>query len=214
MRYFPLSAGILLLTLSAPYFYILLYGTYYIPRVSMMFLILGSVLPITGETHRSAGSFALAMVACLLSLALGLEGARMLLILFVPLSILVGAELIGRVFSRKLRTWQERSLALRQSGFYLYLGVAFIACVLAVTGFVINQKVLLRLYPFEEYGEMALNFTLAGIKSTLYKQQHLIGYSTRTTSAPRRSGSPSACSSRGICYARAKKLCPNIAPLG
>ena len=129
VRYFPLSAGILLLTLSAPYFYILLYGTYYIPRVSMMFLILGSVLPITGETHRSAGSFALAMVACLLSLGLGLEGARMLLILVVPLSILVGAELIGRVFSRKLRTWQERSLALRQSGFYPYLGAAFIACV-------------------------------------------------------------------------------------
>jgi len=176
-RYFPLSAAVMLLPLGAPYFYILLYGTYYIPRVSMMFLILGSILPIVGETRRSAGTIVLATVASLLSLALGLEGARMLLVLFVPLSILVSGELIGRMFSRKLRTWQERKLALGQSGYFPYLGVSFIACVLAVAGFVLNQKVLLHLYPFEQYGELTLKLTLGSIRGTLYNQQHLIGYS-------------------------------------
>jgi len=175
-RYFPLSAAVMLLPLSGPYFYILLYGTYYIPRVSMMFLILGIILPIAGETKHRA-SVALGLFALLLSLALGLEGARMLLILFIPLSILVSGELIGRVFSRNLRTWQERKLALRQSGYFPYLGASFFACVLAVAGFVLNQKVLLRLYPFEQYGELTLKLTLGSIRGTLYNQQHLIGYS-------------------------------------
>lgn len=176
-RYFPLSAAVMLLPLSAPYFYILLYGTYYIPRVSMMFLILGSILPIVGETRRSAGLIAIAILACLLSLALGLEGARMLLVLFVPLSILVGSELIGRVFSRNLRTWQERKLALGQSGFMPFLGTAFIACVMAVTGYVINKLVFARIYPSEPFGELTLKLTLGSIRGTLYNQQHLIGYS-------------------------------------
>jgi len=177
-RYFPLSASILLLPLSAPYFYILLYGAFYIPRVSILFVILGILLPLSGENRRSAGSIALALVACLLSLALGLEGARMLLVLFVPLSILVGAELFGRVFSRDHRTWSERSLHLRQSGFSTYLWLSFFACALAVAGFFINQKVLLHTYSFEQTEQMSIMLSLGSIKSTLFSQLHLIGYNT------------------------------------
>lgn len=177
-RYFPLSAAVMLLPLSAPYFYILLYGAYYIPRVSMMLMILGALLPLSEQTRRSAGSLALCLIACLLSFALGLEGARMLLILFVPLGLLVGGEFAGRVCSRSRKTPSQQLAELRQAGFLRYACFVCSACVLSVLGYFVNQNILAHNYPFEQYGEMTLSLTIGSIKSALFKQIQLIGYSS------------------------------------
>ena len=179
-RYFPLSAAVMLLPLSGPYFYILLYGTYYIPRVSMMFLIAGSILPVAGETRHSMGSVALGLLALLLSLALGLEGARMLLILFVPLAVLVAAETLIRVIANKSQKWSGKLLALRQDGFSRYFGLSFFACLIAVAGYLINRYLLISIYPFEAYGGMTIKLTLGTIKRTVFNQLNLIGNGTWT----------------------------------
>lgn len=174
-RYFPLSAAVMLLPLSGPYFYILLYGAYYIPRVSITFLIAGIVLPIAGETKRSVGSVALGILTLLLSLSLGLEGARMLLVLFVPLAVLVGAETIIRVIASKSETWSGKLLALRQDGFSRYFGLSFFACLLAVAGYFINRYLLFPIFPFEPYGGMTIKLTLGTIKRTVFNQLNLLG---------------------------------------
>ena len=57
-----------------------------------------------------------------------LEGARMLLVLFVPLAVLVGAETLGSVITSKHHKWSEKVLALRQDGFTKYFGLSFLAC--------------------------------------------------------------------------------------
>ena len=177
-RYFPITAAILLLPLSAPYFYILLYGAYYMPRVSILFVILALLIQPPPKPGKKAGAIASTLIACALSLALGLEGARMLLVLFIPLAIVAGVELIVRLFSRSKHTPAFRSLAADGSGFPLYFVQSFLACVSAVAGYWINQTILIRTYPFEQYGAMTPALTLGSIKSTVISQIDLIGYTT------------------------------------
>lgn len=181
-RYFPISAAILLLPLSAPYFYIFLYGTYYIPRVSILFIILGLLMQPSYELGQKANANVIfsTLIACALSLALGLEGARMLLVLFVPIAVVVGAEFIARIFRQYRQAHSKRSEAMVSSGFPLYFIQAFLACVCAVTGYLINQKVLIHAYPFEKYETLAPHLTLGGIKSAVFNQIHLIGNGTLT----------------------------------
>ena len=174
-RYYPLTAAILLLPLSAPYFYILLYGAYYIPRVSIQFVILGLVLPQREEPRRRAGAVAGTVVACALSFALGLEGARMLLVLMIPLAIVVGAEFALRFFPRRGQAAESFGLRMRADGFPLYFAQAFLACVSAVAGYWINQKILLPAYPFEQYEAWTPMLTLGNIKGTVFNQLHLLG---------------------------------------
>lgn len=181
-RYFPMTAAILLLPLSAPYFYILLYGAYYIPRVSIMFVILGLLLPPSGEASRKtkAGTVFPTLIACALSLALGLEGARMLLVLFVPIAIVVGAELLIRIVRRYQKAAGKRGPAISPFGFSAYFLQAFLVCICAVAGYLINQKILIYAYPFEPYGAIAPSLTLGSIKNTAFNQLHLIGYGLPT----------------------------------
>jgi len=174
-RYFPITAAILLLPLSAPYFYILLYGAYYIPRVSMMFVILGLILPTSLERGKRAGAIVSTLIACALSFALGLEGARMLLILMIPLAIVAGAECAVRVFPRRGRAAATLGARMQADGFSQYFAQAFFACVSAVAGYWINQKILLSAYPFEQYEAWIPKLTLGSIKVTAFNQLHLIG---------------------------------------
>lgn len=181
-RYYPMTAAILLLPLSAPYFYVLLYGTYYIPRVSIQFIILGLLI----QTPRKLGQKVSArviistLVVSALSLSLGLEGARMLLVLFVPLAIVVGAEFIVRILQLFKQTHSKRSQGIDSFSFPIYLGQSFFACVCALAGYLINQKILIHAYPFEQYGAMTPSLTLGSIRRTLFNQLFLIGYEKLT----------------------------------
>lgn len=181
-RYFPMTAAILLLPISAPYFYILLYGTYYIPRVSIMFIILGLLIQPSRKLGQkvSASIILSTLIACALSLALGLEGARMLLVLFVPLAIVVGAEFLVRILRSFKQAPSKRSQEIDSFSFPLYLIQSFFVCVCALAGYLINQKILIHAYPFEQYGTMTPSLTLGSIRRTLFNQLFLIGYGKLT----------------------------------
>ncbi len=179
-RYYPLSAGVLLLPLSAWYFSFFLYGTYYIPRVSMMFFILGILMQSPTESSSKAGAILYTPAACLLSLALGLEGARMMLVLFLPVTIIVGAEFFWRAFSRDRENLARRSTLMRRDGFPRYLAQAFFVCVSALAGLLINQKILSHLYSFNQYDTMIPGLTFRSIIKVLLNQIALIGYGTLT----------------------------------
>jgi len=174
-RYYPITAAILLLPLSAPYFYILLYGAYYIPRVSILFVILGLVLSERDQPYKTNRVIISTLLACALSLAQGLEGARMLLILFIPLAMIVGAEFALRVVSRRGQTPVALGTRMQADGFPLYFVQSLLVCVSAVAGFWINQRSILPAYPFEQYGAWTPKLTLGSIKTTAFNQLHLIG---------------------------------------
>ena len=179
-RYFPLTAGILLLPLSGWYFSFFLYGTYYMPRVSMMFFILGILMQPPAESRSKTGVILYTLVACLLSLALGMEGARMMLVLFVPVTIVAGTEFFRRVFSQNRENSTKRIALLRQDGFPRYLAQAFFACVFALAGFLINKLILSHAYSFEQFDISIPKITFGSIIKVLTNQIALIGYGTLT----------------------------------
>lgn len=175
-RYFPLSAGIMLLPLSAWYFSFFLFGAYYLPRVSMMFFILGILMQPPAESYSKKGVIVDTLFACLFSLALGLEGARMMLILFVPVTIIVGAEFFWRAFHRDRENSAKYSTLLRQDGFPRYLTQAFLVCVFALAGFLINKMILSHVYPFEQFENFIPKLTFRSINRMFFNQIYLIGF--------------------------------------
>jgi hypothetical protein len=178
-RYFPFTAGILLLPLSGWYFYILLYGVHYLLRVSMMFVILGILMQPPAISCSKTSVILNTLVACLFSFALGLEGPRMMLVLFVPVTIVVGAEFFRRAFSHDQENSVKRSSLLRQDGFPKYLTQAFLVCVFALTGFLINKMVLSHAYPFRQY-DLILELSYHRFTVMLSNQVDLIGYGILT----------------------------------
>ncbi len=177
-RFFPITAGMMLLPLSSPYFYILLYGAYYIPRISMMFILLGILLPANQNIASKFMRIFFFLVIGVLSFALGLEGPRMILILFIPLVGLICLEAIFSLFlsnSRTRKNIQTRFQDLIHSDFLYFFVKSATACSFALTGYLINSAVLSEAYHFEHV-DLSLQFSLSNIKSTLLNQIHVFGF--------------------------------------
>ncbi len=176
--FFPVTAAIMLLPLSSSYFYILLYGAYYIPRISMMFLLLGILLSSGRKSASKAARWLDWFLIAAIPLALGLEGPRMILILFIPLAVLVCLE--GLLFFIKGKaTFAKRFDALKQSDYGAFFIKSFIACLIALVGYIINTSVLSKRYTFE-HTTLELHFSLGNIKSTIFNQIQSIGFNDIT----------------------------------
>ena len=186
-KYFPICAAILLLPLSEDYTAVMLYGAYYIPRISMMFVILGTLIPSgTAQKNSRVISSILFCMACILSFALGLEGPRMILILFLPITVLVGFESVAQ-----LREYHKNPVSepyklggfLKRTGFLTYLAHSFVACFSALLGFVIHELVLAKAYAFYHF-PLSLKISFSNIKATLTDQLAVIGNSSQNKVIP------------------------------
>ncbi len=181
-RSFPITAAIMLLPLSSDYYYILLYGAYYIPRISMMFIILGLLLPTIAPARSKASALISLLVLGVLSFALGLEGPRMVLILFIPLAVLFGCECICRsIPNNRLGKGIASRLALSSTRPPLksYATRAFVVCLAGMAGYLLNATVLSNAYSFEHVN-LSFDLTAGRIKGTVFNQIHSIGDSSFT----------------------------------
>ena len=176
--FFPVTAAIMLLPLSSPYFYIFLYGAYYIPRISMMFLLLGVLISTGKETASNFSRLLNYFLVSAIPLVLGLEGPRMILILFIPLAVLVGLEGL-MFFLREKAPLTERIDSFKHSEFIPFFAQSFIACFFSLVGYVINATVLSKIYTFE-HTTLKLQLSLSNIRSTIYNQIHSIGFNDGT----------------------------------
>jgi hypothetical protein len=179
-RYFPISAAFMLLPISPDYFYILLYGAYYIPRISMMFLILGILLPSFDSSNQKTINPFLIMLACGLSFALGLEGARMILILFIPIFALVFAQSIQQ-FKHYIAQNHSQSVKLvsflKQTGFYRYFIQSFFVCLSAAIGYFTNSFILSQRYTFKDF-DLKYDLSLYKFRRMFINQSSVIGNSS------------------------------------
>jgi len=82
-RIFPVVGLILMLPVSAPYYHNVIKGIYYIPYLCGSLLVTGMALH-SMHVRRHAWPFALVAV---MSFALGMNGMRMVLVLFIPLAL-------------------------------------------------------------------------------------------------------------------------------
>lgn len=175
---FPICATILLLPLSEDYTAVMLYGTYYVPRISMMFVILGTLIP-CGTTQKNSKviSSILFCMTCILSFALGLEGPRMILILFLPITVLVGFESVIQLREYHKNPASDRcklGIFLKRTGFLTYLAHSFTVCFSALLGFAIHELVMSKTYSFYHF-PLSLEISFSNIKSTLADQLAVIG---------------------------------------
>lgn len=163
-RLFPLGAVLMLLPLSRIYFDVLFKFTYYLPHVIMGFLIPATVLHHTRRHTELAGRrgyvpFAAGM---LLSFAVGLNGMRMLLTLYVPL-----------VLSSLLLLWLNDVTPTAKRLFAGYTAVA----VSALVGCIINALFLSKAYSvLDVTGISFKSFSLSGIEKVLGGLINAYGY--------------------------------------
>lgn len=175
-RCFALGTVLMLLPLSRIYFDVLFKFTYYLPHVIMGFLIPATVLrsirqraapagtPFTGKactTQTQCGRVPLA-VGLVLSFALGLNGMRMLLTLYVPL-----------VLSSLLLLWLNGATPTARQMLARYTAVT----VFALAGCAVNVLFLSKAYTvLDVTGISFKSFSLSGIEKVLSGLINAFGY--------------------------------------
>ena len=163
-RCFPLAAVLLLLPLSRIYFDVLFKFTYYLPHVIMGFVIPAAVLHYTRKSPRLVGRGGLAplALALLLSFAIGLNGIRMLMTLYVPLML-----------TALLLLWLD---PVTDETRKLFAGCSSAAAA-ALGGCAINTGFLSKMYSvLDVTGISFKNFSLSGISEVLGGVLNALGY--------------------------------------
>lgn len=137
-KYFAITAALLLVPFSEPYFWIILKGAYYIPHVTITLLTLAMqefFLKADGKKKTLIG-----LMAALLALAAGMGGPRQVFVLYLPL------------FLAGVWNWyvQKGTKKTRQQ-------LLFAAMVTAggAAGYVVNRKVLALRYHFASWESMS-----------------------------------------------------------
>ena len=135
--FFFLSAALLFIPFSEIYTYILLKGIHYLPFIIFSFLILAfSEFYINLNGWRANCLLAFVFI---FSAAVGLGGARQLLITYIPLMTAAVILSIGRKRTRDAKKWLT------------YAAAAFAG---SVIGFAVNAQVLSKIYSFITWSDL------------------------------------------------------------
>lgn len=137
-------APILLWPFSLVYYDFVLFGLYYIPHLSIMFICLGlffsSINSGGNKTEQGVRITILSVLSCLA----GMGGLRLFVVFYTPLFV---ATVFNFVFDEKSKwnnIWKDS-----------YLMTGFIAAVAAGVGYVINVKVLTKIYSFANWSDVS-----------------------------------------------------------
>ncbi len=157
-RCFFYTAGLLILPTSPTYALDTLFLCYYIPHISLGFLIMALFnILINGKKKKKISHILLISVFCLLSLGSTLGGIRQFMVTFLPLLLLC--------FLLMLKPLQllspDQALAIRIRSFLSsrearHFGTALLGTVFALIGYFINTRVFSKYYSFFRYDTMML----------------------------------------------------------
>ncbi len=137
-KFFFLSAAVLFIPFSADHFNFTLKGAYYLPHITITFLILllsELCIKTTGKRQVLLAAFSF-----LLSIGLGMGGARLLLILYIPLLLAAVLAVTDREPMRDAKKW------------LIFAGTSFAG---SLIGFFINAKILVNTYHFDAWEDTA-----------------------------------------------------------
>lgn len=161
-RFFPLVGFLLMTPLSWFFFQDIQRGLYYIPHISLSFLLFGMTLHALRLERRGLRAALLALLG-VLSLLVGMGGPRHILLFFIPLALItVYFCLIDRTDA--VQPQQRRRL----------LTVCLLSSGCAVLGFLLNLLVLSRLYSFQTH--TALSFTSFSLENFLTVVQDWLSF--------------------------------------
>lgn len=148
-EYFIITAALLVIPFSEQYFEFVLKGAYYIPHISITFLTLGLIECFVLSEIKKKSIIYLSL-SFVLSVFVGMGGARQLVILYIPLFLAA----VFIVLSNLKDTGEkiECQLNFDDKKYILFSGIAFIG---AGIGYIINSKVLIRIYHFQVWDNIS-----------------------------------------------------------
>lgn len=139
---FAMSAAFLLLPYTDDYFEVVLYGICYIPYISMSLVMLGLIFQWLNCTKKRV-RLALCGIIVIFSILIGMGGIRQLLVFYIP--VVCVALICLLVHQEELReNWKENRWS-------RLLGISLVSSVAAGAGYLINSKILYRIYNFHSY---------------------------------------------------------------
>lgn len=144
------TAIALMVPFSTEYSYTVLYGGFYVPHISIIFVGLGLFLQVLQMQHR-IGRIMLFVLSVLLAFGSGLGGVRQFLVLYAPLFMTVFLLMVkDTIHSSHL----GEIIGRRTGKTFLFVASILISC---LAGVAVNSKFLSKIYTFEDYSDVSLN---------------------------------------------------------
>lgn len=144
----------LLVPFSRIYFDFILYGCYYIPHLTISFLIVGLIFQIM-NTKVKRLSLILTITLILLSFLAGIGGPRHLIILYLPLIFTSIIWLAHKLLKFKNIKLVKKDICSNKTSIFITLSI--IGFTSAVIGFFINSSILSKYYSFHSFN--GINYT-------------------------------------------------------
>lgn len=148
-KYFFITAALLMIPFSNEYFMFTLKGAHYIFYISITFFTLGLCESYVAEMNKNRQKIYIA-IGLLCSIFVGMGGVRQLTILYIPLvlvaSIIMISELL--VTNKKIIC----NLTLENKKYIIFSITSFIG---SVIGYIINTKVLSKIYSFSNWNDFS-----------------------------------------------------------
>lgn len=147
-KYFLITATLLMIPFSTPYFGYILKGAYYIPHIAIIFFTLGLCEAYVSEMSNRKQKIYL-LIASLSSILAGLGGPRQIIVLYIPLVLTSLSIAISNlsVHSEKITchlTKEDKK----------YLLFSIISSTGGLIGYLINAKVLSKIFSFRQWNDI------------------------------------------------------------
>lgn len=162
--YFLLSAAVFFIPFSFEYYSFILKSAWYFPYIifTILILILSERFLVTSGRKKTI----LAGLAFLFSVILGSNGARELLILFIPLLLASFLLIIEKDRDSGSRNW------------FLFSVVSFCGSVL---GYLINSRILVKYYEYQTWDDINfIDFSSVRLERVINSLLNLLGYQTES----------------------------------
>lgn len=153
-EYVVWGAAAIIWPLGRWYFIYALFGGWYITYISISFIILGILFSIDSITSK-VKKIVVFVLGLLLSLLAGLNGVKQLFCFFAPLLLAVVLLLLFSVYSTKAESIKD--FRKNNSRLISITVTVFLFTLSNLVGFLINSKVLAKIYSFTDWNEAVLH---------------------------------------------------------
>ena len=166
---FPITAGILLLPISETYFYIMLFGVYYIPYVSFCFLIIGLLIRLSQNIDTSLIKKVIRILLLTVSsFCAAANGLRLVLFVFIPLFCICALKLFMGIVSHDRQFVKSHN--------YYFIIYSALSLVFSIFGYGFNRLFLAKRFVYFSFGDLQL-FNGHKIRNVLRAEFQALGYS-------------------------------------
>lgn len=169
-KYYAIMALFLITPISYRYADFVLIGLFYISYIILACISIGLIFSIL-KCRTKASKIILMILFFILSFFIGLGGVKQVFYFYIPLAVAV-------VIVMLFKTISKNKLDIRNLDSYdrKLIVLTFLACVIALIGYVFNENILRRFFTYAKYEISFTNFSLNRLIEVFNGFLHLFGY--------------------------------------